>query len=119
MNARAKDMPVSDQPLSERYRLAANAWVEADAVARRLEELKTTALEQQKQALIQERGHIPDSHAEREVKSAPGWEQYITSMVNARTAANKYKITMEVLRMEERELRDRNETIRAEMRLSR
>ena len=113
------EMPTHERPLSEQYRVAANAWCHADAIARRLEELKTTALEQQKQALIRSHGHMPDSHAEREVKSNPDWEAYITRMVDARTAANTYKIEMEVLRMEERELRDRNETIRAEMRLSR
>jgi hypothetical protein len=30
-----KEMPVREQLLSERYRLAADAWVKADAVARR------------------------------------------------------------------------------------
>lgn len=113
------EMPAHERPLSELYRLAANAWVKQDGIARRLEELKSTVLEQQKQNLIQTNGHMPDSHAEREVKAAPEWETYITAMVEARTEANKLKITMEVLRMEERETRDRNETIRAEMRLSR
>lgn len=119
MSSHIAQMKERDRPLSERYRLAANEWCEADAIARRLEELKTTALEQQKQKLIRERGAVPDSHAEREVKAAPAWEEYILNMVEARTVANRLKVTMEVLRMEERELRDRNETIRAEMRLSR
>ena len=113
------DMPERERSLSEQYRVAANAWVDVDAAARRLEELKTTAMEQQKNALILEEGPMPDSHAERRVKAAPAWEEYIVAMVNARTEANRLKVEMEVLRMQEREMRDRNETIRAEMRLSR
>jgi hypothetical protein len=117
--AAIKDMPQHERPLSEQYRLAANDWCALDAAARRLEELKTTALEQQKNALIEAEGHIPDSHAERRVKAAPAWQDYIVAMVDARTEANRAKVEMEVIKMQERELRDRNEAIRAEMRLNR
>lgn len=117
--AAIKDVPLHERPLSEQYRVAANQWCDLDAAARRLEELKTTALEQQKNALILREGPIPDSHAERKVKAAPEWQTYIEGMVTARTEANRCKIEMEVIKMQERELRDRNEAIRAEMRLAR
>jgi hypothetical protein len=113
-----QEMPERERPLSEQYRLAANSWCDLDAAARRLEELKTTALEQQKNAIILAEGPMADSHAERKVKSAPSWEKYIVGMVNARTEANRAKVEMEVIKMQEREIRDRNEAIRAEMRLS-
>ena len=114
-----RDIQQAERPLSEQYRIAANSWVQVDAAARRLEELKSTAIEQHKQRLIAEEGDMPDSHAERRVKARPAWEKYIIDMVGARTEANRLKIEMECIRMAERELRDKNETIRAEMRLAR
>lgn len=114
-----REMPERDRPISEQYRLAANAWCEMDGTARRLEELKTSALEKKKSALIAKLGDMPDNKAERIVKSSEEWEDYLIAMVEARTEANKLKVTMEVLRMQEREIRDKNETIRAEQRLMR
>lgn len=114
-----KEMPVHEQLLSERYRLAADAWVKADAVARRYEELKTTRLEQMKNALILQDGPMPDNRAEREVKASDEWERYIIDMVDARTRANALKVQIVEIQMLEREQQDRNQTIRAEMRMAR
>ncbi len=115
-----RDIPERERPLSERYRLSANAWVEADAKARRLEELKTTLLEQKKQNYIRSQGiDMADNKAERMVKAGEEWEAYIIAMVDARTEANKLKVEMEVVRMLEREQADRNANIRAEQRLMR
>jgi hypothetical protein len=114
-----KEMPVREQLLSERYRLAADAWVKADAVARRYEELKTTRLEQMKNALILQDGPMPDNRAEREVKASDEWERYIIDMVDARTRANALKVQIVEIQMLEREQQDRNQTIRAEMRMAR
>jgi hypothetical protein len=102
------EIPTQDRPLSEQFRLAAKAWVEADAAANLLEELKTTTLEQKKQSLIEREGDMPDSHAERRIKSDPEWETYIQDMVAARKAANLAKVRLEWLRMKEREA-DREE----------
>lgn len=113
------DMPHHERLLSERYRIAADAWVKADAVARRLEELKTTRLEQMKNALILQDGPMPDNRAEREIKASDEWEQYIIDMVDARTRANEFKVQIVEIQMLEREQQDRNQTIRAEMRMSR
>jgi hypothetical protein len=114
-----KEIPVPERLLSERYRLAADAWVRADGQARRSEELKTTRLEQLKNALILTDGPMPDNRAEREIKASPEWEQYIVEMVDARTKANAIKCEIVEIQMIEREQQDRNQTIRAEMRLSR
>ncbi len=115
-----KDMPERERPLSEQYRLAANQWCKADAAARILEELKTTRLEQKKQACVRASGiDMADNKAERMVKASPEWEEYIIAMVDARTVANELKIEMEAIRMQERELADRNANIRAEQRLMR
>jgi hypothetical protein len=117
--ALVKDIPQHEQPLSERYRLAANAWVKADAVARRYEELKSTRLEQMKNALILKDGPMPDNRAEREIKASDEWERYIIDMVDARTRANELKVQIVEIQMLEREQQDRNQTIRAEMRMAR
>lgn len=119
----AHTIPDHEKPLSELYRLSANAWVEADSKARELEELKTTLLDQRKQMLIEEAAinqqKLADNAAEREARSEKGWEIYIRGMVHARTEANKLRVEMDRIKMLEREISDRNQTIRAEMRLSR
>lgn len=117
--AAIKDMPEREQLLSERYRLAADAWVKADAVARRYEELKSTRLEQMKNALILQDGPMPDNRAEREIKASDEWERYVIDMVDARTRANELKVRIVEIQMLEREQQDRNQTIRAEMRMAR
>lgn len=117
------EMPQHERPLSELFRLSANAWVEADAKARELEGLKDLLLEQRKNALVlaaQQRGDkLADNAAEREVKASDAWLDYITGMIHARTEANRHKVEMERIRMREREIADHNATIRAEYRLTR
>lgn len=103
----------NDVPISEQYRLAAVDWVNMDAAARMLEEGKTTYLAQQKAAL----GDIPDSKAERIVKSSPQWSDYIKKMVNAKTAANRQKVELDYLRMRHMEATSAEATQRAERRL--
>ena len=85
----------NDVPISERFRLAALEWAELDNAARMLEEGKPTYLAQQKTKL----GDMPDSHAERTVKSSKEWSDYIKSMVRSKTAANKARIEMDYLKM--------------------
>ena len=58
-----------------------------------------------------EQGDMPDSKAERLVKSGPEWPEYLAHMVDARTKANKLKLHLEYLRMQEREL-DRSSWLR-------
>ena len=45
------EIPEADRPLSEQWRIAARQWVDAEAAAQLLEDLKTTSLEQFKQQL--------------------------------------------------------------------
>lgn len=103
----------NDVPVSEQYRLAALDWVTLDAAARMLEEGKTTYLAQQKAAL----GDMPDSKAEKIVKSSEKWADYIKKMVNAKTAANRQKIEVEFLRMRFMERNSEEATARAERRM--
>ena len=113
------EIPDADRPLSEQWRIAAHQWVDAEAAAQLLEDLKTTSLEQFKQQLIEAEGDMPDSHAERRVKSRPQWEQYIRDMVAARKEANLCKVKLDWLRMRFSEWQSRDANSRAEMRLTR
>ena len=104
---------MSNQPLSEQYRLAALEWVELDAAARLQEESKTTVLSQ----MVKSLGDLPVTTAERDVKATPEWKDYIHTMVAARTAANKAKLKLEWLRMRHAEHQSLEASKRAEMRL--
>lgn len=104
---------MSNEPISEQYRLAAQEWTRLDARARMLEEGKTTYLAQQMAQL----GDVPVSKAERDVKATPAWADYIKGMVNARTLANEAKFQMQYLNMLYFERSGQEATKRAEMRL--
>ncbi len=104
---------MDNRPISEQYRLAAPQWSKADAVARMLEEGKTTFLAQK----MTELGDIPVSKAERDVKATTEWADYIKRMVNARTVANEAKVEMQYLNMRYFEQSGAEATRRAEMRL--
>lgn len=104
----------SNQPLSEQYRAAAKSWVDRDAAANLLEELKSATLSERMAAL----GDIPVAHAERTVKSSPEWRDYIEKMVAARRDANLAKVRLEYIRMKHSEWISTDATRRAEMKLT-
>lgn len=103
----------SNLPWAEQYRIAAKAWVELDKAATMLEETKTAVLSQRMAAL----GDMPVSHAERAVKASPEWQDFIKSMVDARSQANLKKVQLEYLRMKFMEWNSENANRRAEARL--
>ena len=96
-------MRQDERPISEQFRIVALHYVDADGAASLLEELKTTTLADMKTKLMLEIGDMPDSKAERIVKSTPEWRGYITKMVEARSQAHKLRLQLEFLRMKERE----------------
>ena len=104
---------MSNQPLSEQFRVVAKAYVDLDNAASILEETKTLVLAQRMKAL----GDMPVSKAEMTVKASPEWEDFILKMVNARTQANLKKFQLEFLRMRASEWQSENANKRAEMRL--
>ena len=105
---------MSNQPISEQYRLAALEWVDLDNAARLLEETKTIALSTSMKAL----GDLPVTSAEREVKCTLAWKEFVESIVTARTKANRSKVQLEFLRMQHSEQMSMEASIRHEMRLS-
>lgn len=106
------DIHKSNQPLSEQLRLKGHEWVELDAVARLLEEGKTTYLAQQKAS----HGDISDAKATNLVKSSPAWSDYIKNMVASKTAANRCKMDFEFLKNKFWEHQSANANNRAERR---
>lgn len=104
---------MSNQPISEQYRITAKEWVEADAAASLLEETKSAVLSQRMAAL----GAGPVSKAEMTVKASPEWEEHVTKMVDARKQANFLKVKLEWLRMKFSEVQSSEATKRAEMKL--
>ena len=121
-HALVDNMPDNQRPLSERYRVTANAWVQLDKAARLLEERKTSELERRKTAVIRDAAiiheHIAENKAERLVKSSDDWFEYLEHMISARAAADELFHELHAIRMEEREIRAANEAIAAEMRLT-
>lgn len=104
---------MSNEPLSEQYRVTAKEWVDADAAANLLEETKSAVLSQKMAAL----GDMPVSRAELQVKASGEWEEFVLRMVSARKAANLLKVKLEWIRMKFNEWQSAEATKRAEMKL--
>jgi hypothetical protein len=86
-------------PLSMQYRIVSKKWAAAENAAHLLEESKTTVLAQRKAKL----GDVPDAKAERMVKAAPEWEEYIKDMCEARRKANLLKQQLKYIEICHRE----------------
>jgi hypothetical protein len=104
---------MSNEPLSEQYRIVAKRWVDADAAASMLEDTKSAVLSQQMLAL----GEMPVSKAEMLTKANPEWIDHIKKITEARAAANLLKVQMEYIRMKSGEQASFEATRRAEMKL--
>lgn len=104
---------MSNQTLSEQYRLTAKEWVEADAAASLLEETKSATLSQHMLAY----GGMAVSKAEMTVKASKEWSEFLERMVEARKQANFLKVKLEWVRMRHREWVSEDANKRAEMKL--
>jgi hypothetical protein len=104
---------MSNEPISEQYRLVAKEWVDADAAASLLEEMKSATLSQNMAAL----GDVAVSKAKMTVQASQQWADYINNMVEARKRANLLKAKLEYCRMRFNEWQSAEATKRAEMKL--
>ncbi len=104
---------MSNEPISEQYRIVAKRWVEAEAAASILEDTKSAVLSQQMLAL----GEMPVSKAEMLTKANPEWTEHVKKITEARAAANLLKVQLEYLRMKSGEQASAEASKRAEMRL--
>ena len=109
------DMPESERPLSEQFRIVAKRWVDLDAAANLLEETKSAVLAQMMASL----GDMPVSRAEMTVKASPLWSGHIQTMVEARKEANLAKVQLDYIRMKHMEWTSANANQRHEARLGR
>ncbi len=109
------EMPAHDRPVSEEYRIVAKQWCQLDGAARMLEECKTAVLSQ----MMKRMGNVPAAHAERDVKASDEWTDYLTKMVEARTAANEKKVQMKYIEMRFNERQSADASMRTEARLTR
>lgn len=103
----------SNLPWSEQYRLAALAWVDADAAASILEDTKTCILSEK----ILVHADKPVNKADALVKSSPEWRAHVMRIVEARRKANRLKAEMEFMRMKFSEWQSHEATKRTEARL--
>ena len=76
---------------SEKYRLDAKEWVELDAAASLLENLRSANLSQ----LMLGNHSESVSRAEMMARASPQWTEYNEKMVEARRKANLAKVKME------------------------
>lgn len=104
---------MSNQPISEEYRIVAKQWVDAEAAASLLEDTKSAVLAQKMAAL----GDMPVSKREMQVKASNDWTDFIEKMVEARKKANFLKVQLEYIRMRSGEWQSLEASKRAEMRL--
>lgn len=113
------EIPEHEQLLSEQFRIAGKKWADADANAFLLKEIKDATLEQLKQKLIDVEGEMPDSHAERRVKSRPEWEAFLREMASAKREANILKVKMQWINMKFQERQSHEANVRKEMSMTR
>lgn len=102
-----------DFPFSERWRLAAEDWVDKENAAQLLEDLKSVSMAQRQAQL----GELPVNRAEQAIKASPDWQRYVESIVKARTEANLAKVKMEFEKLRFYENQGREANVRSEMRL--
>lgn len=108
-------MPIKDQPLSEQFRLAAEAWVDANAAADLLEETKSACLSQRAMAL----GEMSVAKAEMIVKSSEEWHEHLKAIVEARRVANRLKVQKDYIQMRFSEWQSADANARKERGMSR
>ena len=103
----------NEHPFSERFRLAAEDWVDKEYAASLLEETKSSVMAQKQTAL----GDIPVNRAEQIVKASADWRAYLDGIVAARREANKAKVIMEYEKLRFYENQSREANVRSEMKL--
>lgn len=107
----------NNRPLSEQYRLAAEAYVDAEARARELEEGKSVFLSQAISTMCSDDPKVSVAKAERDAKSSDTYKSYLRKMHDARTEANFRKIDCDVLKMAHSEWMMQRANARDERRL--
>lgn len=106
-----------NEPLSEQFRVIAEAWVEADEAASLLEETKSICFSQMVVKLLGDNIKLAVGKAEVLAKSSEEYKDFIQEMVTLRSKANLLKVRMDVIKMKFSEQQSHEATARAESRL--
>jgi hypothetical protein len=112
-----QDRGGDNRPISERFRIVAKAWCEADGAASLMEESKSSVLSEMISKILGDNLSLPYNKAELSAKSSPEYKEFITQMVQLRSRANLLKVKMEYLRMQFQEWSSHEANARAEKRL--
>lgn len=106
-----------DEPISERFRIVAKKWVEADEAASLMEETRSAVLSEMINNVVSYNINMPFNKAELAAKSSPEYREFVTTMVKLRSGANLLKMKLEYLRMQHSERSSHEATARAERRM--
>ena len=104
-------------PLYEQYRIAALEWVDAEAAASLLEDLKSSFLAEMMGNLMASEPKMAVNRAEQEVKGSGEWRDHVTSIIEARKLANRCKVRVEYIKMRHQEWISQEANNRTEARL--
>jgi hypothetical protein len=117
------EIPERERPLSELYRIAGDAWVEAKFKRDKIKGLKTTMLERQKRDLIEEARQagtrMTNAEAERIIEMSTEWEQYIIGLAEAERDTESAWIKCQEIEMRFGEWQSQEANARKEQRISR
>ena len=109
----------TDEPVSEKFRLVALKWADADAAASMLEETKTVLLQELKTRFIGESNDkMSEAQAECLAKTSTEYREHVTNMCKARAVANRRKVQLEYLRMRHSEWQSSEANSRIERKMS-
>jgi len=108
---------MSNEPISEQFRLCAREWCEADEAASLMEETRTAVLSEMINKVISYNISMPYNKAELSAKSSPEYKDFVTTMVKLRSKANLLKVKMEWLRMKFSEWQSAEANARVERKL--
>jgi hypothetical protein len=107
----------SNQPISEQFRLAGEAWSDAERAASLMERTRDAVFSDMIGKLLGENIGMAVNKAEIAARSSPEYREFVTKMVQMRRDANLLKVQMEVLRMRFQEWSSHEANARAEKRL--
>jgi hypothetical protein len=90
---------LSNAPISEQWKRAADDWADKDDAARLLEDSKSSVFSEMVNTVKAGDPNLSDTAAEKLVRATPEWRDFSRSITRARTVANKAKIECEFLKM--------------------
>ena len=127
-----QEMPSSERPISEEFRLVAKAWCEADAAARLLEETRLSVLSKltldfqasmrgggKEVAAMEGKIAMSAGRAEHFARASDEYREHIEKMVSAKTEANLRRVQMKYVEMKFSEWQSSDANARRERQMGR